>query len=194
MQARSVEVGKKYNVPILIKNSMNHHEGTLITKETKKMEKALVSGVTLNEDEAKVTILKVPDRPGIAAKVFGRIAEGHINIDMIIQNKSTTNYTDISFTVYKSELKRAVPVIRKAAELVKARGIQVDDNIAKVSLVGVGMKSYPGVAAAMFGALAEKKINIEMISTSEIKISCVIEGSKGKKAVQVIHKEFGLGK
>ncbi|MBI4397903.1 MAG: aspartate kinase [Candidatus Omnitrophica bacterium] len=194
MQSRSVEVGKKYDVPILVRNSMNNAEGTLITKENKKMEKVLVSGITLNEDEAKVTILKVPDKPGIAAKVFSKIAEGNINIDMIIQNKSTTNYTDISFTVFRSDLKRALPVIRKAAEAVKARGIQVDDNIAKVSLVGVGMKSHSGVAGKMFSALAEKGINIEMISTSEIKISCVVDGRRGKEAVRAIHKKFELGK
>lgn len=194
MQSRSVEVGKKYEVPISIRNSMNHTQGTLITKETKMMEKVLVSGVTLNEDEAKVTILKVPDRPGIAAKIFGKIADGNINIDMIIQNKSTTNFTDISFTVLRSDLKRTLPVIRQAAQMVKARGIQVDDNIAKVSLVGVGMKSHPGVAARMFGALAHKGINIEMISTSEIKISCVVDGRRGKEAVRAIHKVFELGK
>ncbi len=194
MQSRSVEVGKKYDVPILVRNSMNNSEGTLITKENKKMEKVLVSGVTINEDEAKVTILKVPDKPGIAAKVFSKIADGHINVDMIIQNKSTTNYTDISFTVFRSDLKRALPVIRKAAEFVKARGIQVDDNIAKVSLVGVGMKSHSGVAGKMFAALAEKGINIEMISTSEIKISCVVDGRRGKEAVRAIHKKFELGK
>jgi len=194
MQTRSIEVGKKYDVPILVKNSMNSTQGTLITKENKKMEKVLVSGVTLNEDEAKVTILKVPDKPGIAAKVFQKIAEKNINVDMIIQNKSTTNYNDISFTVMRSDLKRALSVVREAANLVKARGIQVDDNIAKVSLVGVGMKSHSGVAGKMFSALAEKGINIEMISTSEIKISCVVDGRRGKEAVRAIHKKFELGK
>ena len=158
------------------------------------MEKVLVSGVTLNEDEAKVTILKVPDKPGVAAKVFQKIAEKNINVDMIIQNKSTTNYNDISFTVMRSDLKRALSVVREAANLVKARGIQVDDNIAKVSIVGVGMKSHSGVAANMFKALAEKGINIEMISTSEIKISCVVDGRSGKDAVRVLHKKFELGK
>lgn len=194
MQSRSVEVGKKYDIPILVKNSMNNTAGTLITKENKKMEKVLVSGVTLNEDEAKVTILKVPDKPGVAAKVFQKIAEKNINVDMIIQNKSTTNYNDISFTVMRSDLKRALSVVREAANLVKARGIQVDDNIAKVSIVGVGMKSHSGVAANMFKALAEKGINIEMISTSEIKISCVVDGRSGKDAVRVLHKKFELGK
>ncbi len=194
MQTRSVEVGKKYDIPILVRNSMNSTNGTLITKETKKMEKVLVSGVTLNEDEAKVTILKVPDKPGVAAKLFSKIADGNINVDMIIQNKSTTNHTDISFTVFRTDLKRALPIIRRAAETVKARGLQVDDNIAKVSLVGVGMKSHPGVAGKMFSALSEKGINIEMISTSEIKISCVVDGRRGKEAVRAIHKKFELGK
>lgn len=194
MQSRSVEVGKKYDIPILVRNSMNHTQGTLITKENKKMEKVLVSGVTINEDEAKVTLLKVPDKPGIAAKVFQKIAEKNINVDMIIQNKSTTNYNDISFTVMRSDLKRSLPVVREAANLVKARGIQVDDKIAKVSIVGVGMKSHSGVAAKMFSALAEKGINIDMISTSEIKISCVVDGRRGKDAVKVLHKKFELGK
>jgi len=194
MQSRSVEVGKKYNVPIVVRNSMNNNSGTLITKENKKMEEVLVSGVTINENEVKVTILQVPDKPGIAAKVFERLAKDDVNVDMIIQNKSTTNFTDISFTVFKSELRRTRAVIDKAAKLVKASGVEIDTNISKVSLVGVGMKSHSGIAAKMFSTLAKNKINIEMISTSEIKVSCVVSGTKGKAAVRAIHKAFGLSK
>ncbi len=194
MQSRSVEVGKKYNVPIMVRSSMNNNPGTLITKENKKMEQVLVSGVTITENEVKITLLKVPDTPGIAAKVFEKLAKSDVNVDMIIQNKSTTNFTDISFTVFKSELKRTLPVIHQAAKIVKASGVEVDKNIAKVSLVGVGMKSHSGVAAKMFSTLAKKKINIEMISTSEIKISCVVDGKKGKAAVRAIHSAFGLSR
>lgn len=194
MQSRSIEVGKKFDVPIYVRSSLNHSEGTLITKETQKMEDVMVSGVALNQNEAKITIFNVPDKPGVAAKIFKTIADHNINVDMIIQNKTETRTTDISFTVFKNELKRAMDAVWKAAKLVGAANVSCDENIAKVSIVGVGMKSHSGVASKMFGVLAKNKINIEMISTSEIKISCVIEGSKGKKAAQVIHKEFGLGK
>lgn len=194
MHSRSIEVGKKFNVPIYVRNSMNHREGTLITKETRKMEEVLVSGVALTEDEAKVTLFKVPDKPGVAARIFKKLADSNINIDMIIQNKTETQTTDISFTVFKNELSRALPVVRQAAKEVQAKHIVCDENIAKVSVVGVGMRSHSGVASKMFGALARKKINIDMISTSEIKISCVVDGKKGKEAVRVIHAEFGLGK
>ncbi len=194
MQSRSIEVGKKFDVPIYVRSSLNHSEGTLITKETQKMEDIMVSGVALNQNEAKITIFNVPDKPGVAAKIFKIIADHHINVDMIIQNKTETRTTDISFTVFKNELKRAMEAVWKAAKAVGAENVSCDENIAKVSIVGVGMKSHSGVASKMFGILAKNKINIDMISTSEIKISCVIEGNKGKKAAQVIHKEFGLGK
>lgn len=193
MHSRSIEVGKKFNVPIYVRNSGNNKEGTLITKESKKMEDVVVSGVALMEDEAKITIFKVPDRPGVAARLFATLSEANINIDMIIQNKTSTNTTDISFTVFKNELNRALPVVKKAVAQLGAEKIDVDGNIAKVSVVGVGMRSHAGVASKMFGCLARKKINIDMISTSEIKISCVINGAKGKEAVREIHKEFGLG-
>lgn len=193
MHSRSIEVGKKFNVPIYVRNSGNNKEGTLITKESKKMEDVVVSGVALMEDEAKITIFKVPDRPGVAARLFATLSDANINIDMIIQNKTSTTTTDISFTVFKNELNRALPVVKKAVAQLGAEKIDVDGNIAKVSVVGVGMRSHAGVASKMFGCLARKKINIDMISTSEIKISCVINGSKGKEAVREIHKEFGLG-
>src|SRR5262249_11029699 len=135
-----------------------------------------------------------PDRPGIAAKLFARLAKANINIDMIIQNKTQTNTTDISFTVFKNELSRALPVVKEVAGELGAQNVTCDENIAKVSVVGVGMRSHSGIAASMFGALAEKKINIQMISTSEIKISCIVDGDRGREAAQVIHKTFGLGK
>lgn len=194
MHSRSVEVGKKFNVPIYVRNSMNFKEGTLITKETKKMEDVVVSGVALAEDEAKLTLFKVPDRPGIAARLFKKFADANVNIDMIIQNKTETKTTDISFTVFKNELSRALMVLKKAAKEVKAKNIVCDQNIAKVSVVGLGMRSHSGIASRMFGALARKKINIDMISTSEIKISCVVDGSKGREALRTLHKEFKLGK
>jgi aspartate kinase len=193
MHSRSIEVGKKFNIPIVVRNSSHNGGGTLITKENQKMEDVVVSGVALQQNEAKVTIFRVPDRPGVAAKIFKTIADAHINVDMIIQNKTETKTTDISFTVLKSDLHRALRVFREAAREVGAKHVSADEKIAKVSVVGVGMRSHSGVASKMFGALAKHKINIEMISTSEIKISCVVEGRKGKDAVRAIHREFGLG-
>ena len=194
MHSRSIEVGKKFNVPIYVKHSQRNGRGTLITKENRQLEEVVVSGVALNEGEAKVTIFRVPDRPGVAAKIFKRLADANINVDMIIQNKTETRSTDISFTVAKTALARTLRVVREAANSVGAQHVTCDENIAKVSVVGVGMRSHSGVASKMFGALAKQRINIEMISTSEIKISCVVEGKKGKEAVRTIHKEFGLGK
>lgn len=194
MHSRSIEVGKKFNVPIVVRNSQHNGSGTLITKENRKMEEVLVSGVAINQNEAKVTIFRVPDRPGVAAKIFKHLADAQINVDMIIQNKTETKSTDISFTMAKGDLTRTLRVVREAARSVGAGHVACDENIAKVSVVGVGMRSHSGVASKMFGALARKRINIEMISTSEIKISCVVEGKRGKAAVQAIHKEFGLGR
>jgi len=194
MHNRSIEVGKKFNVPIYVRNSRHFKKGTLITKETKAMEEVTVRGVALTEDEAKITFFRVPDRPGIAAQLFKTLADAKVNIDMIIQNKTETKTTDISFTVYKNELTKALDVVRRAAKELKAGHIHCDENIAKVSIVGVGMRSHSGIASKMFGALARKKINIDMISTSEIKISCVVDGKKGRLAAQTIHKEFGLDK
>jgi aspartate kinase len=158
------------------------------------MEDILVSGVALAEDEAKVTIFQVPDVPGVAAKIFARLAKANINIDMIIQNKTKTTATDLSFTVFKNELHRARPQVKAVAAEVGAKEVACDENIAKVSVVGVGMKAHSGIASRMFSALAKKKINIQMISTSEIKISCVVDGHRGKEALRAIHDEFELGK
>ena len=193
MHSRSVEVGKKFNVPIYVRHSAHEGEGTLITKENKKMEEVLVSGVALTEDEAKLTIFSVPDQPGVAAKIFARLAKANINIDMIIQNKTQTNTTDISFTVFKNELVQALAVVKEVARDLGAKQTACDENIAKVSVVGLGMRSHSGIASRMFAALAAKKINIQMISTSEIKISCVVDGDRGQDAIRAIHKEFDLG-
>lgn len=194
MHSRSIEVGKRFNMPIYVRNSMNDREGTLITKENKKMEAIVVSGVALNVDEAKITLFGIPDKPGTAAKIFKDIADGQVNVDMIIQNKTETGKTDISFTVYKSELTRALKTLEKIAEDVGADRVSCDKDVAKLSVVGIGMRSHTGIASKMFSALAKKKINIDMISTSEIKVSCVIDGAKGKEALRVVHEAFGLGR
>jgi aspartate kinase len=192
LQARSVELAKKFKVPIHVRSSFSDKEGTIISEEVKAMEDIVVSGVTVNKDEAKITICDVPDKPGIAAKIFKRLADSNINIDMIIQNISRTGYTDMSFTVLHRDLSKTLKIAKKVAEKIGAGNVQYNENIAKVSVVGIGMRSHSGIAAKMFSALARKKINIEMISTSEIKISCVISKKNAAKAVRAIHKEFGL--
>jgi len=194
MQARSIECAKKFNIKIHVRSSFNHKEGTIISEEVKDMEDIVVSGVTLNKDEAKLTICDVPDKPGIAAKIFKNLSEANINIDMIIQNISRTRCTDISFTVLKEDLTRTLRIAKKVAREVGAKGVLEDQDIAKVSIVGVGMKSHSGIAAKMFEALASKNINIEMISTSEIKISCVIKKRFAEEAVRAIHDKFELYK
>jgi len=195
LQPRSVIFAKKFNVPIHVRSSFSNKKGTFITKEAKAMlEGVLISGVTCNKKEAKVTICGVPDRPGIAARIFKTLAKKEINIDMIIQNVSRTGFTDLSFTVTKQDLNKTLRTARDVVKNIKADRVLCDDNIAKVSIVGVGMKSHPGVAARMFDVLAKNSINIEMISTSEINISCVIKKKKADKAVRALHDAFGLGK
>jgi len=194
MQARSIEAAKKFNIPLHIRSSFTNKKGTIISKEVKAMEEVLVSGVTATKNEAKITICDVPDKPGVAAKIFKELAREEINVDMIIQNISRTRATDLSFTVPGSDLKKTLAISKKIKGMIGARDITHDKDIAKVSIVGVGMRSHSGVAAKMFEALAKKRINIEMISTSEIKISCVIEKHRADEAVRVIHEAFGLGK
>lgn len=194
MQARSMEVASKFNVPMHVRSSFLKEKGTLITREVKAMEDVLVRGVTVNKKEAKVTICDVPDKPGEASRMFEKLAKAGINIDMIIQNISRTKTTDISFTVDEADLKKTHSVVEKLIRQIGAKGVKYDKNIAKVSVVGVGMRSHSGVAAKMFKALASKKININMISTSEIKISCVIDKKHADTAVRAIHKSFGLGR
>jgi len=194
MQARSIEVAKKFNVNIHVRSSFNDQVGTMITKEVKRMEGVAVSGVTLNKNEAKLTICNVPDRPGIAARIFKELAGKGINVDMIVQNVSHTRQTDISFTVNKTDVHKTLKLTKKVAKNIGTGEVLQDEDIARVSVVGVGMKSHPGVAATMFDALADNKINIEMISTSEISISCIIKKKFAETAVKALHDKFDLSK
>ncbi len=194
LQLRSVEFARNYGVVIHVRSSFSRQEGTWISEEDMRMEKAIISGVTHEIEEAKVTVFNVPDRPGVAAKLFQALAAENINVDMIIQNVSADQRTDISFTVGLQDLAKAAEISERVAEELGAAGTVVDEGIAKVSLVGAGMRTHPGVAADMFSALAENGINIEMISTSTIKISCVIRAEDALKAVRAIHAKFGLDK
>lgn len=194
LQPRSIEFAMKFGVPIHVRSSFSKREGTMILKEVRAMEDIVVSGVALNKDEAKVTICDVPDKPGIAAKIFKEIAKENINVDMIIQNVSRTGATDLSFTVLGGDLSKTMRITKEISKKIGAGVCVVDKDIAKVSIVGIGMRSHSGVAANMFEALAKEKINIEMISTSEIKISCVVKKKHGDEAARAIHKKFGLYK
>ena len=190
LQIRSVELAKKLAVPVHVRSSFNEAEGTWVVEEDKGMDEVLVSGVTYDKDEAKITLLKVPDRPGLAAQIFSPIAEANIVVDMIIQNASEDGTTDLTFTVPKADYKKAMSLVEKTATAIRAEGVRVDSNIAKVSIVGVGMRTHAGVAAKMFQVLAREGINIEMISTSEIKISVVINEKQTEHAVRVLHETF----
>jgi aspartate kinase len=192
LQARSVEFAKKYNVPVVVKSSFSEGSGTLVTRPDQDMEQVVVSGVTSDRNQAKITLTHVPDRPGIAAKLFGRIAAADIIVDMIIQNASEGGLTDISFTVARSEAQQTQALARQSLAELGAKEATLQTNIAKVSMVGAGMQSHAGVAARMFEALAAENINILMISTSEIKISCVIEDKYTELAVRVLHEAFQL--
>ena len=194
LQARSVEFAKKYSVPVHVRSSFKPDPGTLVTKEDTRMEEVIVTGVTHDRSQAKVSILRVPDRPGIAAQVFGAVAAQGIVVDMIVQNISRDGYTDISFTLSRGDRAKAVAVLEDVAKQIGAQGVQFDDRIAKVSIVGVGMRSHSGVAARMFSVLARERINIQMISTSEIAVSCVIEDKYTELAVRALHEAFELGK
>jgi aspartate kinase len=195
LQMRSVEYARNYRIPVHVRSSFTDKKGTFIIGEEEiTMERPIISGVTYDVSEAKVTIRKVPDRPGIAAKIFGALAKANVNVDMIIQNISLEGTTDISFTVAKEELNQALQALNPVTEKLGAKGLESDENIAKVSLIGAGMRTHPGVAANMFEALANEGINIEMISTSSIKISCVIAASQAEKAVKALHKKFQLDK
>ncbi|MDH7499006.1 MAG: aspartate kinase [candidate division NC10 bacterium] len=193
LQSRSVEFAMNHGVPIHVRSSFNKNPGTLVVKEDADMEGIAVSGVTYNKNEAKISLLKVPDRPGIAAKIFGRVAEANIVVDMIIQNISQDGHTDISFTVPKPDLKKTLEIVHEVAKELGVDTVLSDEKIAKVSIVGVGMRSHSGVASAMFSALGKEGINIQMISTSEIKISCVIDSKYTELAVRALHDAFRLG-
>jgi len=194
LQIRSVEFAGKYKVRLRVLSSFEDEgEGTLITfEEDKDMEKAVISGIAFNRDEAKITVLGVPDRPGIAYQILGPVGDANIDVDMIVQNVGHDGLTDFSFTVHRNDYQKALNVLKPVLEHTKARGIQSGDRIAKVSVVGVGMRSHAGIASTMFRTLAEEGINIEMISTSEIKISVVIDEKYTELAVRVLHKAFGL--
>jgi aspartate kinase len=194
LQIRSVEFAGKYKVRLRVLSSFEDEgEGTLITfEEDKDMEKAVISGIAFNRDEAKITVLGVPDRPGIAYQILGPIGDANIDVDMIVQNVGHDGLTDFSFTVHRNDYQKALTVLKPVIEHTKARGIQSGDKIAKVSVVGVGMRSHAGIASTMFRTLAEEGINIEMISTSEIKVSVVIDEKYTELAVRVLHKAFAL--
>ncbi len=194
LQPRSVELAKKYQVPVHVRSSFTDGRGTLVTKEDAEMEKEVVCGVTYDRDQAKVTVVRVPDRPGIAARLFTPLAEKNIVVDMIIQNASIEGFTDLTFTVSRKEIKNAHELIELVANDIGASKIEIDDDVTKVSIIGVGMISHSGVAARMFSALAREGINILMISTSEIKISCVIQAKYTELAVSALHDAFALDK
>ena len=194
LQARSVEFAKKYNVPLVVKSSFNNAPGTYIVKEDKEMEKVIVSGVTHDKNQSKLTVLGVPDKPGIAGRLFSEIAGAGLVVDMIVQNISADGKSDISFTIPRTDSQKGVDITKKLADELGAKGVDLKDDISKVSVVGVGMRTHSGVASKMFETLASHNINIIMISTSEIKVSCVIESKYTELAVRVLHEAFGLGK
>jgi aspartate kinase len=194
LQSRSVEFAAKYQVPVRVRSTFDRGMGTLVTGEDGSMEEVEVSGVTYDKNQAKITLVGVPDRPGIAAKIFGPVGEARIVVDMIIQNVSQENLTDVSFTVPKGDLRRAVDIVGPLVAGIGAREMSVKDDIAAVSIVGVGMKSHSGVASKMFTTLAREGINILMISTSEIRISCVIDSKYTELAVRTLHDAFELGR
>ena len=194
LQPRSVEMAKKFQVPVYVRSTFSDEGGTLVTKEDKEMEREVVSGVTYDRDQAKITIVRVPDRAGIAARLFTPLAEHNIIVDMIIQNASIDGYTDLTFTVSRKDIKQANKLIEEVAKDIGAQKVEVDENVAKVSIVGVGMVSHAGVAAKMFATLAHEGINILMISTSEIKVSCVMQAKYTELAVMVLHDAFELDK
>jgi len=194
LQTRSVEFAKIYDVPVVVRSSFNDHPGTLVVKEDRDMEKVAVSGVAYDKNQSKITVTSVPDKPGVAAKLFQAIANAHIVVDMIVQNISSDGKeTDISFTVPKSDNRKALKITEEIVSELGAQDVKLRDDIAKISVVGVGMRTHSGVAAKMFGTLAQHRINIMMISTSEIKVSCIIDSKYTELAVRVLHDAFDLG-
>jgi len=194
LQTRSVEFAKRYGVTVHVRSTFRPDPGTLVTKEEAGMEQAVVTGVTHDRSQAKISILRVPDRPGIAARVFGAISAKNIVVDMIVQNISQDGYTDVSFTLPRGDHARAVKDLSEVVREIGARGIVHDERVAKVSIVGVGMRSHSGVASTMFATLAREGINIQMISTSEIAVSCVIEDKDAELAVRSLHDAFDVAR
>ncbi|MCP5141663.1 MAG: aspartate kinase [Gammaproteobacteria bacterium] len=194
LQIRSVEFAGKYNVPLRVLSSFEDGPGTLITYEDAQMEQALISGIAFNQNEAKLTVTGVPDQPGVAARILGAISEANIEVDMIVQNVAQDATTDFTFTVNRGDFKKALGILKTTASGLGAREVKGDDKIVKVSLVGVGMRSHAGIASTMFSALAAENINIQMIGTSEIKISVVVDEKYLELAVRTLHDKFGLAK
>jgi aspartate kinase len=192
LQIRSVQFAKKYNVNVHVRSSLNENTGTMVTRENKDMEGILVSGVAYDKNEAKIAVMGVPDKPGIAARILSALSDASISVDMIVQNVSQAGLTDFTFTVTKADLKQALLITNEVAAEIHAREILSDENISKISIVGLGMRSHAGVATTMFSALASAGINIQTISTSEIKISVIIDDKYTELAVRVLHEAFGL--
>jgi len=192
LQIRSVGFAKKYNVPIHVRSSFNEEEGTMVVNEDSGMEQLVVSGVTLDKNEARITVKRVPDQPGVSAKIFSPLAASGIQVDMIIQNTRSGGETDLTFTVTKTDYQEAIEITRRVAEELGGKEVLVADDIAKVSVIGVGMKNHSGVASRMFQALADENINIRLITTSEIRISCVIDERYAELAVRILHDTFSL--
>lgn len=192
LQIRSVEFASKYNVPLRVLSSFEDGDGTLITKEEEGMEQAIISGIAFNRDEAKLTVLGVPDQPGVASQILGPIADHEIEVDMIVQNVAQDATTDFTFTVHRSEYDKAMEILEGIAKKLGAREVTGDDKIVKISIVGVGMRSHAGIASTMFKTLANEGINIRMISTSEIKISVVVDEKYLELGVRALHDAFGL--
>ena len=195
LQIRSVEFAKKYDVPIHVRSSFNDNPGTIVCKEDKEMEKVVVSGVTYNKNEAKIEVMRLPDIPGVAAKLFKPIADANIVVDMIIQTSSTEKgCADVAFTVPKSDFTKTLQIVTETTKELRGKEVKFNEDIAKISIVGVGMRSHSNVATLMFSALAKEGINIHMISTSEIKISCIIDSKYTELAVRALHDAFELDK
>ncbi len=192
MQSRSVEFAKKFGVVFEVRSSFNNHPGTIVKEETRNMEHVVVRGVSVEKNQAKVTLRQIPDRPGNAAKIFTALAGANLSVDMIVQSDSVGDTNDISFTLSKDELSKATQVLDPVARDIAAKGIETQDGIAKLSIVGIGMRSHSGVAAKMFAALSNGGINIQMISTSEIKTAVIIEEAKINEAANLVHEAFGL--
>ena len=192
LQIRSVEFARKYNVQLRVLSTFEEGDGTLITAEDEDMEQALISGIAHNKDEAKLTVVGVPDRPGIAYRILGPIADANIEVDMIVQNVGVDNTTDFTFTVNRSDYQKALDILKKTASELDATDVTGDDRIVKISVVGVGMRSHAGIASKMFNALSEEGINIKMISTSEIKVSVVVDEKYLELGVRTLHSEFNL--
>jgi aspartate kinase len=192
LQIRSVELAKKYKVPLLVKSSLEEGKGTLVCEEVLTMEQVVISGITYSKNEAKITVSEVPDKPGIASRLFTALSEANIVVDIIVQNVSHRDYTDITFTTGKADARKALKIMEEIASTLGATQVTMDEDIAKISIVGSGMRSHAGIASKMFSILSGEGINIEMITTSEIKISCVIKAKYGELAVRALHTGFGL--